>query len=292
MPQKPTPVGDSLENVLSPPPLSSEESDIPPLPEPSPLSIIRITQVALEKLYLLAQEVFEVLHQPLEVYALCLGEDGIISDLIIPQQNVSFASIHIHSDNILALIPEIQEKNLPILGWAHSHANFGVFFSGTDDSNQKVILAETANYREIEDKQRVKYSYGITVNINRALYGEVSTQFASGRIEHKKASFRFYGGLPSSWDEKTFRAYIREQIRMKVKTSSSYFSHSHATPSDPITIPPDEMEIIDEFLKIKSRKIKRDKKLLLKYARFRQSRKNTSFTSDDSDSSTNKNIHK
>ncbi|MHA1744500.1 MAG: hypothetical protein ACTSWW_00785 [Promethearchaeota archaeon] len=284
MPQKPTPVGDSLENVLSPPPLSSEESNIPLLPEPFPLSIIRITQVALEKLYLLAQEVFEVLHQPLEVYALCFGEDGIISDILIPQQYVSFASIHIHSDNILALIPEIQEKNLPILGWAHSHANFGVFFSGTDDSNQKVILAETANYREIEDKQRVKYTYGLTVNIHRALYGEVSTQFASGRLEHKKASFSIYGGLPSSWDEKKFRNYIREQIRMKVKTSSSYFSHSHSTPADPITIPPDEMEIIDEFLKIKSRKIKRDKKILLKFARFRLFRKKSSSASDDSTS--------
>jgi hypothetical protein len=290
MSQKPTPVSDSLENVLSPPHLSREHSDIPLLPEPSPLSIIRITQVALEKLYLLAQEVFEVLHQPLEVYALCLGEDGIISDIIIPQQNVSFASIHIHSDNILALIPEIQEKNLPILGWAHSHANLSVFFSGTDDSNQKVILAETANYREIEDTQRVKYAYGITVNIHHALYGEVSTQFASGRIEHKKASFSFYGGFPSSWDEKTFRAYIREQIQRKVKTSSSYFSH--ATPSDPITIPPDEMEIIDEFLKTKSRKIRRDKKLLLKFERFRQSHKRHSSTSDDSDSSPKKNIPK
>ena len=292
MAEKPTPVSDSLENVLSPQLPFSEESDIPLLPEPSPLSIIRISQVALEKLYLLAQEVFEVLHQPLEVYALCLGEDGIISDILIPQQNVSFASIHIHSDNILALIPEIQEKNLPILGWAHSHANFGVFFSGTDDSNQKVILAETANYRETEDKQRVKYTYGITVNIHRALYGEVSTQFASGRIEHKKASFRFYGGLPSSWDEKTFRAYIREQIRMKVKTSYTYFSDSHISPSEPITIPPDEMEIIDEFLKTKSRKIKRDKKLLLKFARFRLYHKQRSSTAADSDNSLKKKIFK
>ena len=275
MPQKPktqTHVSDSLENILSPPSSSVLESEIPPLPEPSPLSIIQITQVALEKLYLLAQEVFEVLHQPLEVYALCVGKDDTIEDILIPQQEVSYASVHIHPENIFAMIPEIRARNLPILGWAHSHANFGVFFSGTDDFNQKIILAETSNYCEIED-QRVKFAYGLTVNIRRALYGEVSTQFASGRIEHKKASFSIFGGLPSSWDENMHRQHIREQIRMKVISSSSTNPLPLSNESDLDQLPQEELQIIDEYLKTKSRKIRRDKKLLLKFARFRHFRK-------------------
>ena len=279
--EKPTPVSDSLEKVLSTQLPTPNGAEISRLPEPSPLSIIRITQVALEKLYILAQEVFEVLHQPLEVYALCLGDDGIISDLLIPQQDVSFASIHIHSDNILALIPEIQARDLPILGWAHSHANFSVFFSGTDDSNQKIILAETANYREI-DEQRVKYAYGLTINITRSLYGEVSTEFASGRIEQKKASFNIVGGLPASWNEEKYREEIREEIRTKLNPPSSLHSLPLSSTSDPTIIPQDELQIIDEFLKTQSHKIKRDKKLLLKFARFRQSHKQQPPTSDDS----------
>ena len=179
------------------------------------LKKIIITRSAYNKIIIIAQEVSKLLNQSMEVYALCIGDNGIIEDLLIPAQKVSSISIHINANDILSLVPYIRENNLNIIGWAHSHGNMSAFFSSTDDNNQITVLNDTSNYTEI-DNIRVKYCFGITVNLREELFGIVTTQFPSGDIVHENAIFEIDCNLPPNWNENKIRKEISEDLKNKI----------------------------------------------------------------------------
>ncbi|MHA1511989.1 MAG: hypothetical protein ACTSRX_09760, partial [Promethearchaeota archaeon] len=155
---------------------------------PKKLNKVIITRSAYNKMIIIAQEVSKLLKQSMEVYALCIGDNGIIDDILIPPQKVSSISIHINASYILSLVPYIRANNLNIIGWVHSHGIMSSFFSSTDDNNQITVLNDTSNYSEV-DNIRVKYCFGITVNLREELFGIVTTQFPSGEIVHEEAIF-------------------------------------------------------------------------------------------------------
>ncbi|MCF2138751.1 MAG: hypothetical protein K9W44_01685 [Candidatus Lokiarchaeota archaeon] len=177
-----------------------------------PITEILITEYALEKMFIMAEEVTKITTKEVEVYALCTGKNHIIEDILIPNQQVHFASVNVEGRDLLDLSSYIHKKNLTILGWTHSHANLNVFFSGTDYFNQDTLLAETSNYRKWNGIQ-VKYVYGITVNLNHKYFGLVSTQVFTGKIFHESASFKIIKALPNDLD----LIGIRKEIQMELK---------------------------------------------------------------------------
>ncbi len=191
-----------------------------------PIGVIKIRKSALEKIFILAQSVERIFGRPLEVYCICTGEKDVITDILIPKQNITYVSINIEPQHILALAPEIREKNLQVLGWAHSHANFGVFFSGTDDRNQLTLLTDTANYLEIEGV-KVKFVYGMTVNTHKNLFGIVSTQYITGKITHVKAEFEIEDDLTDQWNSEEIENEIFEILRTKAQYHS-YHDYNHS----------------------------------------------------------------
>jgi len=193
---------------------------------PPPIDTIKITRLALEKMFILAQEIFHVFDTPLEAYCLCVGHDHIIEDILIPRQRVSFASVHIEPQNLLEIAPIIRKNQLTILGWSHSHANFSVFFSGTDDHNQNVLLTETSNYR-ILNQMKVKYVYGMTVNVMRDMFGMITTQYSCNRIEHTRAKIQIVNSLPDKQQLSEIREEIHDEILAKVETSQDHPKKHH-----------------------------------------------------------------
>lgn len=216
-------VGDSLESLLGVG-NDSDEEDSKVVTCPPPLTTIKITAVALEKMFILAEEVFRVFEQALEVYCLCVGNNGVIEDILVPRQEVSFASVSIDPEHIMEISEIIRAKKLTILGWSHSHSNFNVFFSGVDDKNQTTLLAETSNFLVIQNV-KIKYVYGMTVNIHHHYFGVVSTQYSCGRVEHYKAQFEIVDDLPADWDAEAFRSQIYDEIAEKVTSRHTGWWH-------------------------------------------------------------------
>ena len=224
MSKKEVTVGDSLEQVLNLPSSKPSQRDefLNPSEDPldyiqdfKPIHEIPITGLALEKMYILAQEVFSIAQNKVEVYSLSIGTDHIIQDILIPAQTVRMASVFVEESAILDIIPTIRANNLTVLGWNHSHANFSVFFSGTDNDNQQMLLTDTANYRKWKGIP-VKYVYGMTVNIQRDIFGVISTQIPTGKIYNVEATIRVINPLPANWDNSALRKEIREILIEKV----------------------------------------------------------------------------
>lgn len=182
-----TKVSLSLDDLMNNTPMEDLTPD-PMVREIYPLMKIKITKHALEKMFFLANNVCEYFDHPYEVYAYCLGKDQVVHDILIPYQTVSSASVKVDSQDVLRLRPEIEASEYDILGWTHSHADFGVFFSGTDRQNQTIIFNDTMNYFEIEGS-RCKYSIGMTVNIHGRMFGVITTQFPSGKKINVEAAF-------------------------------------------------------------------------------------------------------
>lgn len=223
MPDEKVIIGESLEDLLHSP--SDKElqgaekrkkSVVEKIPDNFfPLKTIPITALALEKMFIMAQEVFSVTNNHVEVYSLSVGSNHIIEDILIPAQDVNHASVHVDTKSLLEVMPIIRSKQLTILGWNHSHASFSVFFSGTDYNNQDIILNDTANYRQWHS-MKVKYAYGMTVNVNREYYGLVSTQIFTGKVFHEEAYFKVVNPLPENWDDTDLRKEMVQALSKKV----------------------------------------------------------------------------
>ncbi|MHA1476095.1 MAG: hypothetical protein ACTSPA_13250 [Promethearchaeota archaeon] len=243
---------------------------------PKKLNKVIITRSAYNKMIIIAQEVSKLLKQSMEVYALCIGDNGIIDDILIPPQKVSSISIHINASYILSLVPYIRANNLNIIGWVHSHGIMSSFFSSTDDNNQITVLNDTSNYSEV-DNIRVKYCFGITVNLREELFGIVTTQFPSGEIVHEEAIFEIQCNLPPNWNENKIRKEISEELKEKIKRrkkKKSEFIDNFDNNADNTKLKEKNLlsnrdrYLIDIFLKRNNISNPKIKKLLISFVRF------------------------
>ena len=181
------------------------------------LFTLKISEFAYEKVKMVVKSAFEALNHAVESYWLFLG-DNIIRDIIIPYQHVSHAFVEVDGINILNLKKQIKESNLEILGWGHSHADFGVFFSGTDWQNQELIFNETSNYAIIKRKNNdavskvvIKYSYGSTFNIHEDNFVQLTWQEPGSRIQHSRANLEIIPGKNSlNFDFNSFGQEIQK----------------------------------------------------------------------------------
>ena len=248
---------------------------------PKKLNKVIITRSAYNKMIIIAQEVSKLLNQSIEVYALCVGDNGIIEDILIPLQKVSPISIHINASDILSLVPYIRANNLNIIGWVHSHGDMSVFFSSTDDNNQITVLNDTSNYLEVGNI-RVKYCFGITVNLREELFGIVTTQFPSGNIIHENAIFEIKCNLPPNWNENEIRKGIYDELQEKItsvkmnhKNDNNFeFIENFRNEGDnkklteKTLLSQQDRYLIDVFLKNNNISNPDIKKLLIKFLRF------------------------
>ncbi len=244
---------------------------------PKKLNNVIIARSAYTKMIIIAQEVSKLLKQSMEVYALCIGDNGIIDDILIPPQKVSSISIHINASDILSLVPYIRANNLNIIGWVHSHGVMSSFFSSTDDNNQITVLNDTSNYSEV-DNIRVKYCFGITVNLREELFGIVTTQFPSGEIVHEEAVFEIQCNLPPNWNENEIRKEISEELKEKIKKNYNnkksefidYFDNNAENKKlkEKNLLSNRDRYLIDIFLKRNNISNPKIKKLLISFVRF------------------------
>ncbi|MHA1751350.1 MAG: hypothetical protein ACTSYZ_03185 [Candidatus Helarchaeota archaeon] len=184
---------------------------------PVALKKIKITDNALKKLFLMAKAVNEHLGGYYEVYCLLLGEDDIIEDIYIPEQEAGTTSVNVSEDNLIKIINNIDSLEITkkILGWGHSHGNFSVFSSYTDDQNHLTILNQTSNFVKINN-QEIKFAYGLTVNVKKEIFGIVISQYTCGAIFQRKGNF-IYLRNQDSFDEFSEYNNILDIVKKRVR---------------------------------------------------------------------------
>ncbi|MFX1532749.1 MAG: hypothetical protein ACFFDI_00795 [Promethearchaeota archaeon] len=189
---------------------------------PAALRVIPITRRAIEKTFILAQRISHLMKSHVEVYCFLLGDkEGVVRDILIPPQEVYHSFVEIPEEALEAVALSVKEiePNYQILGWAHSHANFSVFSSGTDDQNHRTILNQTLNLKTVNGIE-LKYAYGITVNEAREVYPVIITQYPCGTVIQRKGVLEIIE--PEELLEKTTTKTIKESSTQPAdKTSES-----------------------------------------------------------------------
>ncbi len=140
------------------------------------LKTLKISRYAFDKMMYTLRQAFKVKRSAVESYWLLVGETY-VKDILIPEQSVSHGYVSVSARGILKIAKFIQEHKIKILGWGHSHADFDVFFSGTDRGNQMTVFYETTNYIKNSKGELIKYCYGSTYNIHEKVYAILSYQF-------------------------------------------------------------------------------------------------------------------
>lgn len=176
------------------------------------LNMLKMTEIVYRKISCTLRAAFAASGKAVESYWLYAG-DGIVRDIIVPTQTVSGAHVHVHLEDILGLKEYIRETGMPIMGWGHSHANFAVFFSGTDWANQEKLLHETSNivYLEKENTQ-IKYVYGSTFNIHGETYIMFTYTGEDGEIIHKKIELRIIPTGSATFNEREYMKELAEKF--------------------------------------------------------------------------------
>lgn len=139
------------------------------------LFTLKISKYAFDKMIFVAREAFKIKKSAVESYWLLKGE-SFVEDILVPEQSVSHAYVSVSPAAIRKISKIVQDQRLKIMGWGHSHADFGVFFSGTDRGNQMTVFHDTTNYIRTFDGDLIKYSYGSTFNIHKNVFAMLSYQ--------------------------------------------------------------------------------------------------------------------
>ena len=123
-----------------------------PAPEPTnvpectiPYNSSKILRSTLIKIFEMAKVVYKIIGH-VEAYCFILSDrtDLSVTDMLIPKHRASYTSVTVDPSAANDIRDEIRRRNGTIqdpnkkwkaVGWAHSHGNMGVFFSGTDDRN-------------------------------------------------------------------------------------------------------------------------------------------------------------
>jgi len=125
---------------------------------PQGLVEIRITNGALEKAKTYASLIKEVHKHDQECYGFLLGKKNadpvqaaLVQDVVLAHdQDVTSASVRLDGAAVIRTAKEILSKGYRVLGWWHSHSNFGTFHSGTDDNNLFTVLNQIAPINSVK----------------------------------------------------------------------------------------------------------------------------------------------
>jgi hypothetical protein len=187
------------------------------------LTVLEINENAFAKVMLVIETAFEIAKSAVESYWFYVGSEdhpNRVEEIIVPSQSISHAFVSVSITDIIEIQPflkaELETHKWRILGWGHSHADFGVFFSGTDWQNQTRIFHETMNYARVSDEEKklIKFSYGTTFNIHKKLYGNLTFQRPRGELQHTELSFKI---ISNSSETKMDETFFKEELKAKLR---------------------------------------------------------------------------
>jgi proteasome lid subunit RPN8/RPN11 len=176
---------------------------------------LQLTQNAYNRAMAVVQTAFEIVGSAVESYWLWLGDEKerIINNIAVPVQHVSHTYVEVSALDLLDLRKELPDEGYSILGWGHSHADFGVFFSGIDWQNQERIFFETSNYARLRNS-RIKYCYGSTFNIRSQHFIQLTLQTKSRILQHRLVTIEI---IPNLVGEESDLAILKHQLRTKFR---------------------------------------------------------------------------
>lgn len=132
---------------------------------------IKITQDALDKANYISKRVCEIHKFPLESsFYLLNGEEKnefVIRDIYLAKnQEVTGSKCNITPNGTKISLKEIKEMNRRVIGWGHSHANMGNFYSLEDDRTIKNLLGIFSNRKKINCFEKVDENHPVKIKVN------------------------------------------------------------------------------------------------------------------------------
>ena len=119
-------------------------------------------------------------------------DDGIyLNDLLIPEQEVSSASVDINAGSSGKLVKEFKEKCTKIIGHWHSHCKMGCFWSYTDENNMEEIMKPRKRFLFIvsskgEHKIRLELKEPFRISVDDMQYELQSKEYDKIRKKLEK----------------------------------------------------------------------------------------------------------
>jgi hypothetical protein len=146
-----------LDELIEQEPMAEDHSIITRIR--NPISQIYITSGALAKAYAYARIACDVAKTMTECYGLLItpkaAKDRIVRDIFFPSdQEVMYTDVKLGAEYVIKAGREIDALGYKVLGWQHSHADFGTFHSGTDDENSLIVLNEISPVNYITTYQK------------------------------------------------------------------------------------------------------------------------------------------
>ena len=208
-----------------------EPEDVRDVRCPAPIAKIRVTRKALSDMFLMAKAINQLAYQNigpnaemLEIHAFCLGEKdnseyptelGVIDEIFIPTQELSEVEVRVSEAGLQEAAQRMREQNKRILGWTHSHGQYDVYSSETDDENHRVLLNDTANYVYLQSASgefRIKYAYGMTVVESEDFMGVAANQFGCGMLRLEETEFEIIGADYDGLEKELRLEELKEHI--------------------------------------------------------------------------------
>lgn len=148
-----------------------------------------------------------------------------VQDVYMTKQTVSNSDIDFDQDSCNMAVLKAMENDEILIGWVHSHANMGVFWSGTDVNTINKLIGFTNNFlcsivsnRKMEVKGRVDYISTSVFGTRQETLDDLKIEVEMDYPEDIKSAFQA--------DIDTFvakRVYTPRQI-VNYKNQSSYWS--------------------------------------------------------------------
>lgn len=148
-----------------------------------------------------------------------------VQDVYMTKQTVSNSDIDFDQDSCNMAVLKAMENDETLIGWVHSHANMGVFWSGTDVNTINKLIGFTNNFlcsivgnRKMEIKGRVDYISTSVFGTRQETLDDLKIEVEMDYPEDIKSAFQA--------DIDTFvakRVYTPRQI-VNYKNQSSYWS--------------------------------------------------------------------
>ena len=134
---------------------------------------LTITKQALDKANYIANRTKELSNWDLEIYMYLLGDETetgyVVNDIFIGRkQIVSGSDCKLSDEGSFESLDMIASQDRNIIGWAHSHASFTTFHSGTDYDNLDSFISMYGLRKEVvveDDLNFIKYGVSFSPSL-------------------------------------------------------------------------------------------------------------------------------
>jgi len=219
---------DKLERLLNSEIISNE---IDEKSERNHFSYLYVTKQALQKARIYAELSKDYSGSNIECYGYALTDPNkknrIIEDVYYaPDQTNTSAHTLIPSEAVLKAARDIKQRGKKVIGWWHSHANFGTFHSGTDDQNHRTVLDQIAASNYIQIYHDLAF---LDENIKKTKSGD-STVYVCDRNNSAKRLELFFNELVENPLNGTSMDKLVVRLPMKISYAYSMVVNARRSP--------------------------------------------------------------